>query len=93
MTVVDVRHVEDCFDGRSVYDIVLSEATDPAFVEYLAGFGSVDHYPDFPKPLFRGLVHDVSVAGIVGERHFRITLSPTRLEDALGWFRRTLAAR
>lgn len=93
MTINDVRHVEDCFDGRSVYDIVLSEPTDPAFVEYLTGVGSVDYYPDFPKPLYRGLVHDVSLAGIVGERHFRITLSPNRLDEALCWFRHALATR
>lgn len=93
MTISAVRHVEDCFDGRSVYDVVLDAPTDPAFVAHLRGFGDIDHYPDFPKPLFRGLVHDVSVAGIVGERQFRITLTPSRLEETLSWLRHILSAR
>lgn len=76
MSIVKTQQkLEDCIDGSMIYEFILREAITIDFINFLRKIGSLDYYPDFPKPLFRAEIKGLSqMTGCLGNDRFRVTL-------------------
>ena len=73
MKIVEVRKLEDCFDGSTVYGYAFDEPWDLETIQGLSCLGKLDYFPDFPRPFFR-LCGDrgFQVKGVEGELSCRV---------------------
>jgi hypothetical protein len=75
MRVVDIRKVEDCFDGSRIYELHLDRECSQSVVNHLAELGQLEYFQDFCRPFFRVLRGKKSVIrGVEGNQHFRVVL-------------------
>lgn len=73
MNVVDTKHVEDCFDGSLIKEVLLSDKVVKDQIFSMGKGGYVQYFPDFPKPFYKVRVEGVfDVKGIEGNRTMRV---------------------
>ncbi len=96
MTIVSARKVEDCFDGSRVVRYTFDETFTPQRIRALEALGELDHFPDFPRPLFRvRLPGGAEIKGIGGTAECQVVFPSARretmqssFEHHFGWARR-----
>jgi hypothetical protein len=67
MKLIDVRKIEDCFDGGSRLEYHFDGGIAEAFMRRLAENSRLDFFPEFPKPFFKIFREDgLQVKGIIG---------------------------
>ncbi|BDS15064.1 hypothetical protein [Aureispira anguillae] len=75
MTVIQIKHIEDCFDGSSVKELLLSEAISSDLIHALGKTGDLQYFPHFARPFFKIRLHKkLDVKGIEGNDTLRIRL-------------------
>jgi hypothetical protein len=75
MKVVEIRHVEDCFDGSLIKELLLSHAISQDLIFSLGKGGKVQYFPHFARPFFKIRVAGVyDIKGIEGNMSMRIHL-------------------
>lgn len=75
MKVLDVKHVEDCFDGSLIKELLLSTEISKEMIYLLGKNGDVQYFPNFAKPFFKIRVNrEYDIKGIEGNRSIRIHL-------------------
>lgn len=68
MKIVDVKRIEDCFDGSRVQRYFFDAPWDSAAIRRLAALGRLEYFADFPRPLFRvTLPGGAEIKGVEGE--------------------------
>ena len=68
MRIVDVKRVEDCFDGSRVMRYFFDTPWTAAVIRRLAALGDLEYCDDFPRPLFRVTLPDgAEIKGVEGE--------------------------
>ena len=73
MQVLQVKTVEDCFDGSFIKEFLLSSIITEAFVKKLGETGELDYFPDFPRPFFRIERKDsYQIKGVLKSKTFRV---------------------
>jgi hypothetical protein len=83
MRVVTIVTVEECLDGTSVHELVLSEPADRDLAERLSRLGEMDYYADFPRPFFRVTADAVQIKGVAGSDRIRLWLSSSQDRTAI----------
>lgn len=74
--VIDIRHVEDCFDGDYIKEFELDRPLDEPMMRQMAGDARLQYYADFPRPYFRILRRGAwTIQGVIGKTTFRTTFS------------------
>lgn len=75
MKVVEVKHVEDCFDGSLIKELLLAEEITKTHIFSLGKAGSAQYFPHFARPFFKIRVPDrFDLKGIEGNKTMRIHL-------------------
>jgi hypothetical protein len=73
--VVEVKHVEDCFDGSLIKEFLLSEEIRKDFIFVLGRNGTVQYLDSFARPFFKIRVKGTfDVKGIEGNTTMRVHL-------------------
>lgn len=90
MTVVDVRDIEDCFDGFFVKEVLFSEPITREAIYHLGQGADLQYFPDFPRPFFRVDRPDFVLQGVEGNRTARVTLGKENTAQSLATFERLL---
>ncbi len=68
MRIVQVKKVEDCFDGSSVYRYWFDTPWTRDAIMGLKALGDLEYFADFPRPFFRVCGHrGLHVKGVEGE--------------------------
>ncbi len=90
-------HIEDCFENSNIYDVALNMEITEDFVITLGKFGSLQYFPNFPKPFFKLRLENLfELKGIVGSYKFRVRLinpSIFTLDDFLNFINDKLTQR
>lgn len=85
MKVVDTKHVEDCFNGSLIKELLLSENIRKNQIYALGEGGDIQYFDQFARPFFKIRIDGVfDLKGIEGNRSIRVHLkSPEKfsLED------------
>jgi len=78
MRVLAAHKVEDCFDGSAVFDYELSEPWTDGLIRALASLGTLDYFPQFPRPFFRVKTdRGIFMKGLAGASRCRVILPRT----------------
>lgn len=73
--------VENCLDSSKVKEFEIDEPLDEELMNRLAGDAQLKFYPHFPRPYFRiERQRYYVIQGVLGNRVFRVTLSPSAPE-------------
>ncbi len=75
MKVVDVKHVEDCFDGSLIKELLLDSEITKELIFALGEGGTVQYFGHFARPFFKIRVEGLyDLKGIEGSRTMRVHL-------------------
>lgn len=75
MNVIDLKHVEDCFDGSLIYEVLFDANTSKAMILALAEGGDIQYFANFAKPFFKIRVKGLyDLKGIEGHSTMRLHL-------------------
>ncbi|HOW45735.1 MAG TPA: hypothetical protein PK919_11285 [Candidatus Aminicenantes bacterium] len=68
MDLVEIRELEDCFDGGSKLEYRFSAAIGDEFMRRMAAGSRLDFFPEFPRPFFK-IFHGngIQVKGVLGD--------------------------
>lgn len=81
--ITAVRHLEDCLDNSVVKEVELTAPVDQALMYVMARAAALDYHPEFPRPYYRiTRQSQYVIQGVLGNRTFRVTLSPSRPPNA-----------
>ena len=86
MKVLDIKHVEDCFDGSLIKEVLLSESVVKDQIFSIGKGGYVQYFPDFPRPFYKIRIDGLfDIKGIEGNRTMRVHIKAPE-EYPLGKF-------
>ena len=81
--VVEVRLIENCLDSSAVKELCLDTPLDEGIMKRVSSQGTLQYFPDFPRPYFRvDRSRTYVLQGVLGNRSFRVTFSPMAAESA-----------
>ncbi|MGD8782163.1 MAG: hypothetical protein PVH88_24760 [Ignavibacteria bacterium] len=87
MKVINFKHVEDCFDGSVIKEILFDTDINKEFIFKLSEGGEIKYYDNFARPFFKIRFAELyDLKGIEGNRTIRIHIkSPSEytFEDFL----------
>ena len=83
MKIINIKKVEDCFDGSSVFNYWFTDPWQQKSIMNLNSFGEVEYFPDFPRPFFRLRgKNGFQVKGVEGEINCRV-IFPRKEKDVI----------
>lgn len=87
MRMTGSEKLEDCFDGSMVFRWRFDKPWDRESIAALARLGSLDYFPDFPRPYFRLRTREgLQISGVEGDSACRVVFPPDRsLPAILPW--------
>jgi len=75
MKVSETRHVEDCFDGSLIVEILFQDNITKENISAISSKGTLHYYPNFARPFFKIRVSNLyDIKGIEGNNTLRIQL-------------------
>ncbi len=82
MNVLELKPVQDCFDGSKIKEMRLDGVVSEPFIHYLGKMGELKYYPHFPRPFFSVNAKGVVIKGILDNDYVRVIIFDTaRLEE------------
>jgi hypothetical protein len=93
MKVIAVKHIEDCFDGSYIHEILFDAQITRGFIEALRPVSQLQYYPTFARPFFKALFGGrFTLKGVEGNRSARILSFDRTIEQSLAELRPHLGA-
>jgi hypothetical protein len=75
MNIEEIKHLEDCFDGSFIKEIMLSEPISRDFILYLGQEGTLQYFATFARPFFKIVKQrHYELKGVEGDQSIRILL-------------------
>lgn len=75
MNVVERTHIEDCFNGSAIWELLLSGPISKQAIFLLGDEGDIQYFSHFARPFFKIRVHGLFDAkGIEGNNTLRVHL-------------------
>jgi hypothetical protein len=74
MNIVEIKHVEDCFDGSFIKEILFDREITKEFILYLGNIGKLQYFPGFARPFFRIDAQGVALKGVENNNSMRVVL-------------------
>ena len=81
--VLEIKELEDCFDGSFMKEALLNSEVTKDFISYLGEGNELEYYPNFARPFFKIVKKgDYIIKGVEGNRTIRIILNRKRIDIA-----------
>lgn len=91
MEVTEIKHIEDCFDGSLIKELLVKVKISKEQIFALGKDGHLQYFPHFARPFFKIRIPGFyDLKGIEGNNSFRIHLkNPTKysLEDFIEYMK------
>jgi hypothetical protein len=89
MNIINIKEIEDCFDGSFIKEILFDREVTEEFIKYLGKAGELDYFPSFAKPFYKvQLPGKYIVKGVQGNKTARIILYRDNIEESQEYFRK-----
>ncbi|MBF0362829.1 MAG: hypothetical protein HQK49_17555 [Oligoflexia bacterium] len=73
MIIINISIKEDCLDSTIIKEFAFDQSINREYINYLGKLGSMQYFPEFPKPFFSIIVdREFKIKGIEGEKTIRI---------------------
>lgn len=87
MKIVEVRDVEDCFDGSFVKEVLFNDIITSDFINYLCKEGEFQYHKSFARPFFKiDNPGKYIVMGVEGNKTVKIVLYRKNIDESLKYF-------
>lgn len=84
MKVLKSKKAKNCFAGKNVFDLFLSDSNTDDFIKYLAVAGVLDLHYSTGRPFFTIISRGAyTLKGAIGNRNIRILLPDSTGEEIL----------
>ena len=84
MKIVNIKDLEDCFDGTFIKELLFDEAVTKDFIQNLEKAGKLEYYPTFPKPFYKlDVPGKYILKGVEGHKTARIILNRKNIQEGL----------
>ena len=91
MKILAIRHIEDCFDGSFIKEIVFNAPISKDFIFYLGNAGELEYFSTFARPFFKVVQPEqYEFKGVEGNRSIRMIVKHTP-EESLKHFRKLVS--
>jgi len=82
MKIIDVKHIEDCFDGSFIKELLFDESISESFIKSIGKFGKLSYFKDFARPFYKIVFRDnFYIKGVEGNNTARVLLqAPSDME-------------
>lgn len=78
MKLLEIKKMEDCFDGSLVYCYEFSKVVTELLMRAMVNNGKLDYFPEFAKPFFKIFTSEgLQIKGILGENNIEVTYPQT----------------
>lgn len=75
MYIIEIKNIEDCFDGSNIREVLLTFEVTKALIFALGEEGKLQYFGDFARPFFKIRVEDkYDLKGIEGNNTIRVHL-------------------
>ncbi|HBE01715.1 MAG: hypothetical protein A2096_09370 [Spirochaetes bacterium GWF1_41_5] len=75
MTIIQIKKIEDCFDGSMIYEIIFNSPVTRPLLDYFAGLGALQYY-NFTRPFYKiTVLGKYELQGILNESQLKIILA------------------
>lgn len=82
MKILQVKKLEDCFDGSTIYEYKFDSCWTYENIKQLSKLGELNYYKDFPRPFFRlNGEQGMQIKGVEGESSFTVFFPKDRKEE------------
>lgn len=82
MKLINIKKLEDCFDGSIIFKYSFADAIDETMMKKLAEKGKLQYYPEFLRPFFKIITLDgVQLKGIIGDQDFEAIFPFTNKQE------------
>ena len=73
MELIDIKKVEDCFDGSVIFQYAFDKEINETLMEKMGKKGTIQYYPEFLRPFFKIVTVDgLQVKGTIGNNKFEV---------------------
>lgn len=87
MELVEIRELEDCFDGGLKLEYRFSAAIGDGFMRRMAAGSRLDFFSEFPRPFFKVfLASGIQIKGVLGDPCIEAYLPRTDMEKIRSQF-------
>lgn len=84
MRIIDIKDLEDCFDGSLIKDFLFDEPVNKSFIDYFGKLGKLEYFPDFARPFYRiDRANAFVIKGVEGNKTARITIASKNIFETL----------
>ena len=75
MKVIKIKHIEDCFNGSFIKELLFDKQVTKSYLNILSKYGTMKYYASFARPFYRLDFEDNSyIKGVEGNRTMRINI-------------------
>jgi hypothetical protein len=84
MKIIDIKDLEDCFDGSLIKEFLFNEPVSKDFIKYFGKLGKLEYFPDFARPFYRiDRENKFVIKGVEGNKTARITIASRIFQEML----------
>lgn len=84
MKIIEIKDIEDCFDGSFIKELLFDREVTKEFILYLGKTGDLDYYPTFARPFYKiDSKGKFQIKGVEGNKTARITLYEKNFDETL----------
>ncbi|MCG8699661.1 MAG: hypothetical protein MI922_16520 [Bacteroidales bacterium] len=75
MKILEIKHIEDCFDGTYIKELLFSSLITKDFILSISQNGKLTYFENFERPFFKIVYRsDFYIKGVEGNQTARILL-------------------
>lgn len=83
MKIINVKEVEDCFDGSFIKEVLFDDVVTKDFIDYLGKAGQLEYFPNFARPFYKvDVAKKYIVKGVEGNKTARIILYRDNIDES-----------
>jgi hypothetical protein len=82
MKIINIKKIEDCFDGSFIKEALFDNVVTKNFIYYLALAGELEYFPSFARPFYKVEVPGrYMVKGVEGNKTARLIITRKNREE------------
>lgn len=79
MQILEIKHIEDCFDGTFIKEILFNKTVEEDFICFLAEYGKLSYFKNFARPFYKIIFrNNFYIKGVQGNNTARMLLCNNR---------------
>lgn len=84
MKILEIKELENCFDGSFMKEATFDMIVEKKFIDYLGKYGELEYYGNFLRPFYKlSIPFKFILKGIEGNNTAQIVFYRSNMEDSI----------